>query len=45
VLSLGSGCLWLALGVALYGIGASLHGATSAQAGARAWVDSGRRAV
>jgi len=42
VLSLGSGCLWLALGVALYGIGASLYGAG---AGGRAWVDSGRRAV
>ncbi|MEO8687363.1 MAG: cytochrome c-type biogenesis CcmF C-terminal domain-containing protein, partial [Solirubrobacteraceae bacterium] len=42
MLSLGSGCLWLALGVALYGIGASLHGATG---GGRAWVDSGRRAV
>ena len=42
MLSLGSGCLWLALGVALYGIGASLYGAG---AGGRAWVDSGRRAV
>ena len=42
MLSLGSGCLWLALGVALYGIGASLYGA---QTGGRAWVDSGRRAV
>ena len=42
MLSLGSGCLVLALGVALYGIGASLYGAT---AGGRAWVDSGRRAV
>ena len=40
--SLGSGCLWLALGVALYGIGASLYGA---RRGGRAWVDSGRRAV
>src|SRR4051794_5654973 len=42
MLSLGSGCLALALCVALYGIGASLYGA---QAGGRAWVDSGRRAV
>src|SRR5215204_1017997 len=42
MLSLGSGCLVLALGVALYGIGASLYGA---RAGERAWVDSGRRAV
>jgi cytochrome c-type biogenesis protein CcmF len=42
VLSVGSGCLILALGVALYGIGASLYGAG---AGGRAWVDSGRRAV
>ena len=42
MLSLGSGCLVLALGVALYGIGASLYGA---RAGGRAWVDSGRRAV
>src|SRR5829696_538160 len=45
MLSLGSGCLWLALGVALYGIGASLYGASGARPGARAWVDSGRRAV
>src|SRR5829696_6369869 len=45
MLSLGSGCLWLALGVALYGIGASLYGASGARAGERAWVDSGRRAV
>ena len=42
MLSLGSGSLVLALCVALYGIGASLHGA---RAGGRAWVDSGRRAV
>ena len=42
MLSLGSGCLALALCVALYGIGASLYGA---RAGGRAWVDSGRRAV
>ena len=42
MLSLGSGCLVLALVVALYGIGASLYGA---RAGERAWVDSGRRAV
>ena len=42
MLSVGSGCLILALGVALYGIGASLYGAN---AGGRAWVDSGRRAV
>ena len=42
MLSLGSGCLVLALGVALYGIGASLYGA---RAGGRAWIDSGRRAV
>jgi cytochrome c-type biogenesis protein CcmF len=36
----------LALGVALYGIGASLYGARGrAGAGSRAWVDSGRRAV
>ena len=42
MLGLGSGCLWLALGVALYGIGASLYGAGR---GGRAWVDSGRRAV
>ncbi|MEA2134369.1 MAG: cytochrome c-type biosis protein CcmF, partial [Solirubrobacteraceae bacterium] len=42
MLSLGSGCLVLALGVALYGIAASLYGAG---AGGRAWVDSGRRAV
>ena len=42
MLSLGSGCLALALCVALYGIGASLYGA---RGGGRAWVDSGRRAV
>jgi cytochrome c-type biogenesis protein CcmF len=42
MLSLGSGCLVLALCVALYGIGASLYGA---RVGGRAWVDSGRRAV
>ena len=42
MLSLGSGCLVLALCVALYGIGASLYGART---GERAWVDSGRRAV
>jgi cytochrome c-type biogenesis protein CcmF len=42
MLSLGSGCLVLALCVAVYGIGASLYGA---RGGGRAWVDSGRRAV
>src|SRR4051794_14492735 len=42
MLSLGSGCLALALCVALYGIAASLYGA---RGGGRAWVDSGRRAV
>jgi cytochrome c-type biogenesis protein CcmF len=42
MLSLGSGCLALALCTALYGIGASLYGA---RGGGRAWVDSGRRAV
>jgi cytochrome c-type biogenesis protein CcmF len=42
MLSLGSGCLVLALGVALYGIGASLYGV---RAGGRAWIDSGRRSV
>ena len=42
MLSLGSGCLVLALCVALYGIGASLYGV---RAGARGWIDSGRRAV
>jgi cytochrome c-type biogenesis protein CcmF len=39
---LGRACLILALGIALYGIGASLYGA---RAGRREWVDSGRRAV
>jgi len=38
----GHALLVIALAVALYGIGASLHGARS---GRRAWVDSGRRAV
>ena len=42
MLSLGSGCLVLALCVALYGIGASLYGV---RAGGRGWIDSGRRAV
>jgi cytochrome c-type biogenesis protein CcmF len=42
MLSLGSGCLVLALCVALYGIGASLYGARARE---RAWIDSGRRAV
>src|SRR3954447_16879376 len=42
MLSLGSGCLALALCTALYGIGASLYGV---RGGGRAWVDSGRRAV
>jgi cytochrome c-type biogenesis protein CcmF len=39
---LGRACLILALGVALYGIGASLYGARARR---REWVDSGRRAV
>ena len=42
VLVAGHACLILALGVCLYGIGASLYGA---RAGRREWVDSGRRAV
>src|SRR4051794_31535241 len=46
MLSLGSGCLVLALCIALYGIGASLYGALGyAGATSRGWVDSGRRAV
>src|SRR4051812_27658768 len=46
MLSLGSGCLVLALCIAVYGIGASLYGASGrAGAASRAWVDSGRRAV
>jgi cytochrome c-type biogenesis protein CcmF len=40
--TLGRACLILALGVCAYGIGASLYGT---RAGARAWADSGRRAV
>src|ERR1700737_3316976 len=40
--TLGRACLILALGVAVYGAAASLYGART---GARAWVDSGRRAV
>jgi cytochrome c-type biogenesis protein CcmF len=39
---LGRACLILALGIALYGIGASLYGARARR---REWVDSGRRAV
>src|SRR5215216_2952695 len=39
---LGRACLILALGIALYGIGASLYGARTRR---REWVDSGRRAV
>jgi len=42
VATLGRACLILALGVALYGVAASLYGARS---GRREWVDSGRRAV
>jgi cytochrome c-type biogenesis protein CcmF len=42
VLVAGKACLILALGVCLYGIGASLYGA---RAGRREWVASGRRAV
>jgi cytochrome c-type biogenesis protein CcmF len=42
VLVAGKACLILALGVCLYGIGASLYGA---RAGRRDWVASGRRAV
>jgi cytochrome c-type biogenesis protein CcmF len=38
----GKACLILALGVCLYGIGASLYGARS---GRREWIASGRRAV
>jgi cytochrome c-type biogenesis protein CcmF len=39
---LGRACLILALGIAVYGIGASLYGARARR---REWVDSGRRAV
>src|SRR4051812_12797136 len=39
---LGRACLILALGIALYGIGASLYGAHARR---REWVDSGRRSV
>src|SRR5512139_1386247 len=39
---LGRACLILALGIAVYGIGASLYGARSRR---REWADSGRRAV
>src|SRR3954467_11851552 len=39
---LGRACLILALGIALYGIGASLYGARARR---REWVESGRRAV
>ncbi len=39
---LGRGCLLLALGVCVYGIGASLYGARSARP---EWSESGRRAV
>ncbi len=39
---LGRGCLLLALGVCVYGIGASLYGARSART---EWAESGRRAV
>jgi cytochrome c-type biogenesis protein CcmF len=42
VLTVGRACLILALGIALYGAGASLYGA---RAGRRDWVASGRRAV
>jgi cytochrome c-type biogenesis protein CcmF len=42
VLVAGKACLILALGVCLYGVGASLYGA---RAGRRDWVASGRRAV
>jgi cytochrome c-type biogenesis protein CcmF len=42
VLVAGKACLMLALGVCLYGIGASVYGARS---GRREWVASGRRAV
>ena len=42
MLTLGRACLLLALGIAVYGVGASLYGARS---GRRAWVTSGRRAV
>jgi cytochrome c-type biogenesis protein CcmF len=42
VIVAGQGCLILALGVCLYGIGASLYGA---RRGRREWVASGRRAV
>jgi len=40
--SLGRAALVLALGVCIYGIGASLYGA---RAGSREWVDSGRRSI
>ncbi|MFL5819157.1 MAG: heme lyase CcmF/NrfE family subunit [Solirubrobacteraceae bacterium] len=39
---LGRACLILALGIAVYGIGASLYGARARR---RGWVDSGRRSV
>jgi len=42
VLTVGRACLILALGISVYGIGASLYGARSRR---REWVDSGRRAV
>ena len=42
MLTAGQGCLILALGVCLYGIGASLYGVRT---GRREWVASGRRAV
>ncbi|HVS28144.1 MAG TPA: heme lyase CcmF/NrfE family subunit [Solirubrobacteraceae bacterium] len=42
VATFGRACLILALGIALYGIGASLYGARS---GRGVWVDSGRRSV
>jgi cytochrome c-type biogenesis protein CcmF len=40
--TLGRACLLLALGIALYGVGASIYGARAQRA---EWVDSGRRAV
>ena len=40
--TLGRACLLLALGIALYGIGASIYGARTRRG---EWVDSGRRAV
>jgi cytochrome c-type biogenesis protein CcmF len=42
VTTAGRACLILALGICLYGIGASLYGARARR---REWVDSGRRAV